>query len=76
MDLCTLKRLRSNGGFGFIDCWPGPRLGEGQEVAQLVVTPSEGETLRFPLFAGASVEQKGPFGRLVAAVEFLIFGAP
>jgi len=54
---------------------PAP-IQEGQEVAQLVVTPSEGETLRFPLYAGSAVEQKGPFGRLVAAVEFLIFGAP
>ncbi len=54
---------------------PAP-IQEGQEVAQLVVTPSEGESMSFPLYAGATVEQKGPFGRLVAAVEFLIFGAP
>ncbi len=54
---------------------PAP-IREGQELAQLVVTPSEGDPLSYPLYAGASVEQKGPFGRLVAAVEFLIFGAP
>jgi D-alanyl-D-alanine carboxypeptidase (penicillin-binding protein 5/6) len=53
---------------------PAP-IEQGQEVAQLVVMPSEGEPLSFPLYAGASVARKGPFGRLVAAVEFLIFGA-
>ena len=54
---------------------PAP-IREGEELAQLVVTPSEGASVSFPLYAGATVEQKGPFGRLVAAVEFLIFGAP
>lgn len=53
---------------------PAP-IEQGQEVAQLVVTPSEGDALSFPLYAGASVAQKGPFGRLVSAVQFLIFGA-
>ncbi len=53
---------------------PAP-LEEGEEVAQLVVTPSEGDPVSYPLYAGASVGQKGPFGRIVAAVEFLIFGA-
>jgi serine-type D-Ala-D-Ala carboxypeptidase (penicillin-binding protein 5/6) len=53
---------------------PAP-IEEGQQLAQLVVTPSEGDPLSFPLYAGASVEQKGPLGRLVSAVEFLIFGA-
>jgi D-alanyl-D-alanine carboxypeptidase (penicillin-binding protein 5/6) len=53
---------------------PAP-IEQGQEVAQLVVAPSEGEPVSFPLYAGAAVAQKGPFGRLVAAVEFLIFGA-
>lgn len=53
---------------------PAP-IEQGQELAQLVVTPSEGDAVSFPLYAGASVEQKGPFGRLVSAVQFLIFGA-
>jgi D-alanyl-D-alanine carboxypeptidase (penicillin-binding protein 5/6) len=53
---------------------PAP-IAEGQEVATLTVTPSEGEAQHYPLYAGADVEQKGPFGRLVAAVEFLVFGA-
>lgn len=53
---------------------PAP-IAEGQEVAVLVVTPSEGEPQRYPLYAGAAAAQKGPFGRLVAAVEFLVFGA-
>ncbi len=54
---------------------PAP-IREGEELAQLVVTPSEGESVSFPLYAGAAVEQKGAFGRLVAAVKFVIFGAP
>jgi len=53
---------------------PAP-IEQGQELAQLVVTPSEGDAVSFPLYAGASVAQKGPFGRLVSAVQFLIFGA-
>lgn len=53
---------------------PAP-IEQGEEIAELVVTPSEGEPMTFPLYAGASVGQKGPFGRIVAAVEFLIFGA-
>jgi D-alanyl-D-alanine carboxypeptidase (penicillin-binding protein 5/6) len=48
---------------------------EGDEVASLVITPSEGEPIRYPLYAGASTELLGPFGRLVAGVEFLIFGS-
>ena len=53
---------------------PAP-IEQGQQLAQLVVTPSEGDAVSFPLYAGASVAQKGPFGRLVSAVQFLIFGA-
>ncbi len=54
---------------------PAP-IEEGQEIAKLVVTPSEGETVSYPLYAGTAVGQKGPFGRIVAALEFLVFGAP
>ncbi len=54
---------------------PAPIV-EGQELASLVVTPGEGETIRLPLYAGASVERLGPFGRMVSAVKFLIFGSP
>lgn len=54
---------------------PAP-IEEGQEIAKLVVTPSEGEQVSYPLYAGTAVGQKGPFGRIVAALEFLVFGSP
>ena len=54
---------------------PAPIV-EGQELASLVVTPSEGEAIRLPLYAGASVERLGPFGRMVSAAKFMIFGSP
>lgn len=74
----TLARAARKGmkvSVNYVSPIPAP-IEEGQELAQLVVKPSEGEPQSFPLYAGASVAQKGPFGRLVAAVEFLIFGAP
>ncbi len=53
---------------------PAP-IREGQEVAKLVVTPSEGEPITIPLYAGTSADLLGPIGRLVASVQFLIFGS-
>ncbi|MEE8293720.1 MAG: D-alanyl-D-alanine carboxypeptidase family protein [Kiloniellales bacterium] len=53
---------------------PAP-IQEGDEVAKLVVTPSEGEPITIPLYAGASADLLGPIGRLVASVQFLIFGS-
>jgi len=73
----TLPRKARKGmkvSVNYVSPIPAP-IEEGEEVAQLVVTPSEGDPVSFPLYAGASVGQKGPFGRIVAAVEFLIFGA-
>jgi D-alanyl-D-alanine carboxypeptidase (penicillin-binding protein 5/6) len=52
---------------------PAP-IQEGDEVAKLVVTPSTGEPITFPLYAGASADLLGPIGRLVASVQFFIFG--
>ena len=55
---------------------PAP-IQEGQELATLVVTPGdEGEPVRLPLYAGASIERLGPIGRLYSAAKFMIFGAP
>ncbi len=48
---------------------------EGDQVASLVITPSAGDPIRYPLYAGASADLLGPIGRLVAGVEFLIFGS-
>lgn len=72
----TLSRNARKGmkvSVNYVSPIPAP-IEEGQEVAELVVTPSEGDPVSYPLYAGASVGQKGPFGRIVAAVEFLIFG--
>jgi D-alanyl-D-alanine carboxypeptidase (penicillin-binding protein 5/6) len=73
----TLPRKARKGmkvSVNYVSPIPAP-IDEGEEVAELVVTPSEGDPVSFPLYAGATVGQKGPFGRIVAAVEFLIFGA-
>jgi D-alanyl-D-alanine carboxypeptidase (penicillin-binding protein 5/6) len=73
----TLPRKARKGmkvSVNYVSPIPAP-IEEGEEVAELVVTPSEGDPVSFPLYAGATVGQKGPFGRIVAAVEFLIFGA-
>jgi D-alanyl-D-alanine carboxypeptidase (penicillin-binding protein 5/6) len=53
---------------------PAP-IREGQEVAKLVVTPSEGEPITIPLYAGVSADLLGPIGRLMASIQFLIFGS-
>jgi D-alanyl-D-alanine carboxypeptidase (penicillin-binding protein 5/6) len=53
---------------------PAP-LQAGQEVAKLVLA-APGETpLEFPLMAGVAVDRLGFFGRIVAALEHLVFGA-
>jgi D-alanyl-D-alanine carboxypeptidase (penicillin-binding protein 5/6) len=47
----------------------------GQEIAKLVVTAPDTEPVEIPLLAGADVERLGVFGRLAAALKYLIFGA-
>lgn len=46
----------------------------GQEVGKLVVEAPNFETIEVPLTAGNGVEQLGLFGRLGAALEFLLWG--
>ncbi len=52
---------------------PAP-LEIGQQIATLVVTAPDEETIEVPLVAGVAVEQLGFFGRITAAVKHLIFG--
>lgn len=47
----------------------------GQEIAKLVVTAPDTKPVEIPLQAGADVERLGVFGRLTAALKYLIFGA-
>ena len=53
---------------------PAP-IQEGEELATLIVTAPETETIVVPLYAGASINQLGLFGRVEAAVGYLLWGA-
>lgn len=46
----------------------------GQEVGKLVIEAPDFKTIEVPLMAGNGVEQLGLFGRLGAALEFLLWG--
>lgn len=46
----------------------------GQEVGKLVIEAPDFKTIEIPLMAGNGVEQLGLFGRLGAALEFLLWG--
>lgn len=48
---------------------------KGDELAKLVVTAPDTEPQEFPLVAGASVEQRGPLGRLSSLLGYLLWGA-
>ena len=48
---------------------------KGAEVAKLVVTAPETETVEVPLVAGADVGRLGTFKRLGAALSYLVWGA-
>jgi D-alanyl-D-alanine carboxypeptidase (penicillin-binding protein 5/6) len=52
---------------------PAP-VEEGQEVATLVVTAPEAETVEVPLLAGASIEQLGILGRFFNNIKHLVLG--
>ena len=52
---------------------PAP-LEIGQQVGLLVVAAPGEETIEVPLLAGAAVVRLGFFGRITAAVKYLIFG--
>ncbi len=53
---------------------PAP-IEAGQEIATLVVSAPDTTPIEVPLHAGEAVGQLGMFGRLTAALKFLIFGA-
>lgn len=53
---------------------PAPILA-GDVIAKLVMTAPATVPVEIPLQAGKSVERLGMFGRLAAALKFLIFGA-
>ncbi len=52
---------------------PAP-ITAGTRMATLVVEAPEMATLELPLVAGASIERLGVFGRVGAALEFLVWG--
>ena len=54
---------------------PAP-VNAGTPVARLVVNVPGRPPLELPLVAGATVEQLGLFGRVGAAVRYLVWGAP
>jgi D-alanyl-D-alanine carboxypeptidase (penicillin-binding protein 5/6) len=53
---------------------PAP-IAEGTEIATLVITAPDIETISIPLKAGASVEQQGIIGRLWSAATYSVFGS-
>jgi len=53
---------------------PAP-VEQGQEVARLTVSAPDTEPIVVPLVAGESVERLGVFGRVAAALKYLVFGA-
>jgi len=53
---------------------PAP-VQQGQPLATVIVTAPGMDERRIPLLAGATVEQVGGFGRIGAALEYLLFGS-
>lgn len=52
---------------------PAP-IKAGAQVAKLIVTAPDVETIEIPLYAGAGVGQLGPVGRLGEAFRYLVWG--
>ena len=48
----------------------------GTPIARLVVNPPSRAPIEVPLVAGTNVDRLGLFGRLNAAVKYLVWGAP
>ena len=53
---------------------PAPIV-KGAKIARLVLTAPDFETMEVPLVAGADVAQVGVFGRLGAAISYMVWGA-
>ena len=54
---------------------PAP-IAQGEQVARLTVTAPDTAPVEVPLLAGADVPQLGIFGRFMANVRHMVFGAP
>ena len=52
---------------------PSP-IAEGDQVASLVVSAPDAQTVEVPLFAGRSVERLGPVGRMFSGIKYLVMG--
>ncbi len=50
-------------------------IAKGAEIAKLIVTAPDVEPVEVPLLAGAQIGQLGLFGRLMAALGHLVWGA-
>ena len=53
---------------------PAP-IEKGTEIAKLVIAAPDFDTLEVPLVAGADVARVGVFGRLGAAISYMVWGA-
>ncbi len=53
---------------------PAP-IEKGTEIAKLVIAAPDFDTLEVPLVAGADVARVGVFGRLGAAITYMVWGA-
>ena len=53
---------------------PAPIV-KGSKIARLVLTAPDFETMEVPLLAGADVARVGIFGRLGAAIAYMVWGA-
>ncbi len=53
---------------------PAP-IAKGTKIASLVVTAPDFKTLEVPLVAGADIGRTGVFGRLGAAISYMVWGA-
>ena len=53
---------------------PAP-IAKGTKIASLVVTAPDFKTVEVPLVAGADVARVGVFGRLGAAISYMVWGA-
>ena len=54
---------------------PAP-IQEGDRIGTLRVTAPDVALREYPLYAGHSVEQLGPFGRIISALMYFVTGAP
>ena len=54
---------------------PAP-IAAGSEIAKLVISAPDIDSIELPLTAGESVQRLGMFGRIGAAISYLLFGPP